>query len=1321
MYPLPALLRAFRKTLPLLLLAALPATAGAQELVINEVLWSNQNGLRDETGGTPDWIELFNPLASDLRLDGYGLTDTAISPYRWVFTNTVLKAGQFLLVLADGRNVIPQPLTPTAPESLKGLAGWFRAGDIDTNDTTVVRRSGSTAYLKVWRDARANGVTLSQSGTGLQPVVLPANPLKGEPAMVRFDGVDDAVALASIPATNDFTLVVVIRNRASHEIDPQGQGGTGGTSGQRYLFGANHSGDVDGGMGLSAGTNGVSVYEHGSGYMPALAVMNADLGTNFQVISVVYSNKVPRIYWQGVLAVTGVASPRVHVFAPTTVGSGAYGAWPGDIQEIFVFNRALSETESLGVQATVASRHALPLRPSLHSNFSLSEGELVQVTRPDGSIADAVTLPGGFPSDISYGRKPDGGADWFSFQLPTPGRSNTTPETVEFLQAPGFSHPAGYHTNAFTLTLSVTNAGATLRYTLDGTEPTTNSPVFPVGGIRITNRATVPNKLSLIDTVPGGIGSPSGVVYKFAVVRARAFKPLGVPSPVVTRSFIVEPRGTNRFSLPVVSLVTDPANFFSADRGIYVPGNAPGGNYAQVGDDWERPAHVEFFEPDGSVGFSQGSGVRIHGNTSFYAPIKALRLHPLNPPGTGPIEYPVFPGVATRQFNRLLLRPSGQDYNLTMFRDVFMQSMGAELGLDTQAWRPVLLFIDGEYWGVHQCQEAFDPGYFASHHPGVDPDQIDYLEGFVTAVNGDTAAWDEMLAFINSHNLADPGVFTQLQTRMDTANFIDFKVCETYYYRWDIGNHRPWRSRIGDTRFRWILFDCDVGWGGFWAVPPAWAFPMLDYELEANGPWTQYEANPGGNDHNSPIVTFLQRALLVNPRFKSDFINRFADVMNTTFQSNAVLRRIDSIASRMAPEMKAHIDRWHAPATLLTWSNNVQYLRQFAIQRPAFMRQQLVSRFGLVTNRLVTFSVSDTNAGSIQVNTIQTSAPTNAPWTGVYFAGNPIQVTAVPRSGYRFDGWVGAPQGTPDTLALLLTNNLVLSARFVPLPFPEGLTPPPHPLLGAPYIFGFWPASSPARTYPPSMVFLQSTNPDPDLTASFDAPWVLSYDRTNRSRILGLGGDGIGFLDTGEVQADGGGFLGAALLALDTRGLSHVQVRFTAGTPVPNSRVFSLRLQWRVGSSGPFQDVQDAGGGIAEYQRNPVAGHWQVLGPVSLPAAAAGQPYIQLRWLYYHSSGTSGPRSELRLDDVVVGDQVDAAPLSFSGIQWSATGGISLTLSGPPLSMCSVETSTDLAHWTPLGTVSLGEGGGTLLRLESPTSPDPQRFYRLVTLTEHAP
>ena len=219
--------------------------------------------------------------------------------------------------------------------------------------------------------------------------------------------------------------------------------------------------------------------------------------------------------------------------------------------------------------------------------------------------------------------------------------------------------------------------------------------------------------------------------------------------------------------------------------------------------------------------------------------------------------------------------------------------------------------------------------------------------------------------------------------------------------------------------------------------------------------------------------------------------------------------------------------------------------------------------------------------------------------------------------------------------------------------------PAPHLLGSGAIAFTAWDANAPEHTYPPHMLFLQGVEDDSTLESVLDRAYHIPhydyaeadlatlgfpYNNTARTRVDGLGQDGIAFINTGR-----GRDLGGALLALDTTGLNDARVAFTAGTVLPNTRVYAIRLQYRTGASGPFMDLTDGGGQPVEYVRNAGAGHSAVLGPIDLPPAALDQPYVQLLWRYNHLEGTSGPRAQLRLDGVMVTSET-GEPATYA--QW---------------------------------------------------------------------
>src|SRR3569832_2073170 len=206
-------------------------------------------------------------------------------------------------------------------------------------------------------------------------------------------------------------------------------------------------------------------------------------------------------------------------------------------------------------------------------------------------------------------------------------------------------------------------------------------------------------------------------------------------------------------------------------------------------------------------------------------------------------------------------------------RDEMMQTLMHDVGMESQAARPCVTYVNGEYWGLSYLKVKEDDN-FVAEYGNVATDQLDYLEGYAAAKTGDTAHYDAMINFIATHDVRTTANYEDVKTRMEVPNYINYKAAEIFYYRWDIGNHRLWRPHTPEGRWRWLQFDNDVGWGGFWAIQPAWNFNMLVADLSTDGSL---------NGHNTEVTTFLLRNLILNTEFKSDFINRFCDLLYTTF------------------------------------------------------------------------------------------------------------------------------------------------------------------------------------------------------------------------------------------------------------------------------------------------------------------------------------------------------------------------------------------------------------------------------------------------------
>lgn len=680
----------------------------------------------------------------------------------------------------------------------------------------------------------------------------------------------------------------------------------------------------------------------------------------------------------------------------------------------------------------------------LHTNFKLSaSGEKVVLKTPDGNVIDSVSY-GNLANDESYGRGTDGGQEFLIFSKATPNASNDNSQTI--VLEPVFSHQAGFYTEEIELELSVSQEDTKVYFTLDGSDPKPGDPhTFEyTGKIKIKSRAGDPNVLSMIETGEYFWDPPLGEVFKCSMVKAVAIRSDGSKSRTVTKSYFIDPNMLTRYSLPVISIVTDEANLFDKNTGIYL-------NHNESGPDWERPAHVEFFEKDGTLGFSQYCGIRLHGIGSKSFSQKSLRLYAdRGYDYKDKISYNIFPGLTDKvtgksitDFKRLILRNSGSDWPNSMFRDAMMQKLVSHLNLDTQAYRPSVVFIDGEYWGIHNIRERYDNLYFASHY-NLDKDKVALLEvpfdfgysGKLTVNEGTTqdaeAYTNDITNFIKSNDITQKENYEYLKTKMDMDNFIDYQVANIYFangdwpqnnvsmwkYKTEDGLYHPEAPYGQDGRWRWIIKDTDFGFCG----------PMM-----GAGGITHDTLSHASESTQNEWSVILFKKLLENTEFRNAFINRMADYLNTCFDSALVIDTIDEMKDAIASSIPEHNARWQA---IFDWDSDVELMRTFAKERPDNVINHIINKFNSlgVTGTNSIKLETDTTKGFIRINSIDLKASTRGvntseSWTGNYFNGVPLTIKAVAEDGYVFDRWEGTTE-TSDTITLTPSEDMHLKAIF---------------------------------------------------------------------------------------------------------------------------------------------------------------------------------------------------------------------------------------------------------------------------------------------------
>jgi hypothetical protein len=692
----------------------------------------------------------------------------------------------------------------------------------------------------------------------------------------------------------------------------------------------------------------------------------------------------------------------------------------------------------------------------LHSNFRLDAGgERLLLTGPNGQAVDDVQLPA-MDTDQSAGRAPDAGDSWhvYAKEQTTPGGPNATVSIGPVIAPPRFVgeqrfFPAG---SVVSVVLESDSPGDVIRYTTSGSPVTSQSASY-TGPLEVT---------------------------RTTVVRAAAFE--GDRSSVgVARTYFV---GVSH-ELPILSLAAPAGNFDFRDGYLYGLGSAVLGTGGQVlqtfpfygshaWEDREIAVSVEFYEPDQSLGFQLEAGLQIFGGWGSRGyPQKSFALFARQQYGQGKIDYQIFPDKPIDEFESLVLRNSGNDNqsthqtpprppifefgpaysygsyfvnsSFTLMRDAMMQRLLSGLDLDTQACRPAVLYINGEYWGIYNVREKINEHYVVANH-GLAKGEFDLIEGYGSVMAGDNTVNQQMRTFVAGRDLESDASYAHVADNyIQIDNFIDYHLAVIYFQNFDIGNIKSWRPRVPRGRFRWIVYDQDYGFN-LWDPEiylPAMARDYADY----NNMFSFYTAGTGTGTGwpNEGGRTLLLRKLLTHAGFREQFIRRCADLLNGPFLEERVEQTIREMAAVIRSEIPHHLERWSwerlqtlgfarphqaefEPFTLETWEKNIEVLLEFARSRPGKLRQDCLEHFGLGNGLAqVTVEIEPSGAGQIQVNTLRLGA---FPWSGVCFRDYPVNLVAIPRPGYRFVEWTGTGGDQPRWETTLSEEPLTVVARF---------------------------------------------------------------------------------------------------------------------------------------------------------------------------------------------------------------------------------------------------------------------------------------------------
>ena len=617
-----------------------------------------------------------------------------------------------------------------------------------------------------------------------------------------------------------------------------------------------------------------------------------------------------------------------------------------------------------GYKMIIGSKRGTVNGNEIHVSFNWKQvqGEWIILSNTLGNVVDSIKIIHRTQTDHSVGRSTNGAPDWKLFTNPTPNASNTGAQDF-YEPTPVMDLAPGFYTGSQTVTITCSDPAATIHYTTDGTNPNAGSPVY---------------------SAPLTINSTT-------VVRARAYG-ANEPSFRATNTYFIDVN----HSVPVVSVCSWDVYDLIAN-----------GNQSWVND----VGSLELFEQDGTF-IDEGEGdFNKHGNDSWAYPQRGFDFIMRDQFGyNDDLDHLIFPNDKDRQdFQRIILKPGASDNypfeDGAHIRDAFIHTLSirSDLLLDERTWRPCVVYLNGQYWGVYEIREKADDHDFTDYYWDQDKFDLYYLktwggtwEEYSPTPGEAQQDWDDLRNFIMANNMAPGPDWDYAKSKLKWASLADYFMVNSWAVNqdWLNWNTAWWRgiNPLGSKKkWRYALWDMDATFGhyiNYTGIP--------DPTANADPCNAENLPNPGGQGHTD----ILEKLINENPIVEQYYITRYADLLNTTFSCTYSIALLDSMINEITPEMTAHCAKWGG--SVAQWQSNVQDMRDFINARCTALEQGLIDCYTLNGPHDVTFDVEPVNSGVIKVNSIY---PPNYPWTTQYYGGIQTITIAQPEVGYTFDHW----------------------------------------------------------------------------------------------------------------------------------------------------------------------------------------------------------------------------------------------------------------------------------------------------------------------------
>lgn len=535
--------------------------------------------------------------------------------------------------------------------------------------------------------------------------------------------------------------------------------------------------------------------------------------------------------------------------------------------------------------------------------ISASGDQLVLTDRDGETTLAALEIPAQY-GNVSWGL-PTGGEAYGYFAQATPGEKNEKTAYPSRADAPTLLTAGGFYDSAVTVTASAP-AGTILRYTLDGSTPTEKTKQFPENGLEL---------------------------QETSVLRLCAFGENQVPSEPVSASYFI---GESQ-PVAVVSLITDEKYLFNKKTGALVKGsNADYPNYER---EWEYPINIEFYAQGGECQINQMGTFTAAGHSARQNAQKSIALFARKAYGPDRFYFNPFPNRDYDSYKSLLLRGANSDAFSTRLRDVTISSLAKPLDILYQDALAIEVYINGEYWGHYNLREKINKHFVAQWEGVTEEDDVDAIDliartgrdEFVN--NGSGEDWIALCDFCKTEDLNVPENLQYVLDRLDVDSLFTHAAFEIIIGNDDFTNVRLYRVPGG--KWKYLLFDVEAGFLSLDASPMKYYLKKVSDKVQ-------------GFRHE-PLA-----ALLNVPEMKAQFLQRFAQVLELSFQWPDVEAAFAPWEETLETLLPRHLKRW-PHFSMDDWRQNVNAVKYYARVRPMKIVSLLQKHMKLTDDEVETY------------------------------------------------------------------------------------------------------------------------------------------------------------------------------------------------------------------------------------------------------------------------------------------------------------------------------------------------------------------------------